>query len=162
MKPASRIAIDDAMRLCENHLRLTNTWGTDIESYLTRFLVIFICGKYERELERMINARAESTKDKGIASFIAELIFHKDWVHLSEIRGEILGRFGEEYKKAFDKRLYGSVAPISYENIVIDRMSSAHGGGLTKNITFKELKNSYKEADKVLTVVSRILKVQRL
>ena len=56
--------IDNELTACENHLNLTNTKGTDIESFLTQFLLVRICGQYEKEIRRIINERAHKFGDK--------------------------------------------------------------------------------------------------
>lgn len=159
MKYASRIPIDNAIAQCESHLNETKSWGTDIESYLTKFLIIFTCGVFESEVKRIVNLRSQSTGDPQVAAFVTDIVEDRDWVKLGELRGEILGRFSDTYKAKFKAKTDGTIAAQYYENIVQNRMSSAHGGPI--NITFKELKTTYKKADTILTKLANTLQVKR-
>lgn len=147
--------IDNAISICEQHLVSTNSARTEIESYLTRYLLILICATFEEEIEKILLKRSERISDNHIKSFFQHCIdktFRS--IKSSEIAG-MLGRFGSDYKENFQRRANGTIEETFYNNIVINRHSTAHSGGAS--ITFSDLVNYYDRGHLILDYLDEAL-----
>lgn len=148
-------SIDNAILVCENHLKDTGTAQTEIESYLTRYLLIFICATFEEEIEKLLLKRSEKINDDHIKSFFQHCIdktFRS--IKSNEIAG-ILGKFGNDYKESFQKKSNGTIEETFFNNIVINRHYTAHTSGTT--ITFNDLKNYYEKGHIILDYLNEAL-----
>ena len=141
---------------CEHHLTYTRTKGTDLESYLTQFLLVRICGKFEKEIERVVGERAHKFGDSELARYIEGNFESYRHLKFENLRGKILKKFGTQILNNFDQQVKGQAPQFRYENIVVNRDASAHGG--TLHITFDELKTSLPDAIKVLDAFENVLK----
>jgi hypothetical protein len=146
--------IDDTIKECKKHLVNTGKIGTQIESYFTRFLLVFICSEYEKEIEKVVINRANATGDTCIASYVAKTFRYTKHVKLPDLRGQVLGRFSVELKDNFNTK-FGREEEASYENIITNRDSSAHGGIL--NMTFLELEESIPKAEKIVIAFKEVM-----
>jgi RiboL-PSP-HEPN len=149
--------IDRAIDICAEHLDRTNSRGTEIEAFLTRYLLIFICAAFEEEIETMVLRRLSSSADPHIESFAKstlDVVFRS--TKTSEIAG-LLNRFGPEYKEQFQSRVGGTRAETFFNNIVLGRHSTAHSLGA--NVTLRELVDFYEEGHTVLDVIQDVCKV---
>ncbi len=148
-------AIDISIQICNQHLSSSKAKGTEIEAFLTRYLLILICAHFEEEIEKLIANRAMKTNDPHIVSFIRSSvgqIFRS--IKTSEISG-LLSKFGEDYKQKFQNNTVGTQEETFYNNIVINRHSTAHNVG--SNLTFDELVGHYEKAHKILDYVQAAL-----
>lgn len=143
--------LDAIFDICQKHLATTNSNDTEIDSFLTRYLLVYICGEYEKEIKEIIKQRVAKTGDKELASFVAEKGDVRS-LRISDIKGNILKPFSEKCMKSFDSKIKGKDSEIKYQNIVENRNLVAHGE--TVNMTFKELNESYKLATDVVKAIS--------
>ncbi len=149
------LIVDKAIETCEDHLSKSNARGTEIEAYLTGYLLIFICAKYEEIIEKMIVKRASKANDPHIEAFVSSAVdnvFRS--LKTSEIAG-LLKRFGPDYKDKFQEKVNGTVAETFFNNIVINRHDTAHNLG--SNITLNELIKFYNESHSVLDAIAEVL-----
>jgi hypothetical protein len=150
--------VEVAIQLCKDHLEKTGSKGTEIESILTKYLLVYICGSYETEIKKMITQRAGKTGDKEIESFVGNTIKTFRSLKIEDIRGSLLGRFCDNYKATFDSKVLGTESETRFSNIVLNRHLLAHGREI--NITFDELVESYNKAEAVLTGIMEALEIQ--
>lgn len=143
--------VEAAIKLCEEHLKNTGTKGTEIESILTKYLLVYICGVYETEIKSMITLRAAKTGDKEVEAFVKNTIRTFRSLKLEDIRGKLLGGFSDEYKSLFDSKIKDTEAATRYSNIITNRHMVAHGREI--HITFDELVVSYQKAGDVLAAI---------
>jgi hypothetical protein len=143
--------VEEAIKLCEEHLKNTGAKGTEIESILTKYLLVYICGAYETEIKNMITLRAARTGDKEIESFVKNTIKTFRSLKIEDIKGSLLGRFSDGCKSLFDSKIHNTEAAIRYSNIITNRHLVAHG--MEINITFDELVISYQKAGDVLAAI---------
>lgn len=147
--------IDKAIEDCQIHLTNSNAFGTEIEAYLTQYLLILISATVEEEIEKIVAMRASKTKDKHIESFVNSCCGDMFKSFSSGQIAGILGRFGPEYKEKFKKKVSGLKAQQLYDNIISNRHSTAHKSG--SNVSFHELVNSYEQGHIVLDAFSEIM-----
>lgn len=147
--------IDNAISTCEQHLIQTNSHQTEIESFLTRYLLVLICATFEEEIEKILLRRSDRINDNHIRSFFQHCIdktFRS--IRSSEIAG-ILSKFGNDYKEAFQNKANGTVEETFYNNIVINRHSTAHSTGTS--ITFNDLVAYYEKGHLILDYLNEAL-----
>jgi hypothetical protein len=148
--------IDGAIEICKNHLKASGAMGTEIEAYLTRYLLVLICACFEEKIEELVTSRAEQTKDPAIASFIQSTvnqIFRS--ILTSEIAG-LLGRFGNEHKLCFQSEMKKNPqAETCFNSIVSNRHDTAHKYGA--NISLFDLERFYVDGHIVLDAVKKAL-----
>jgi hypothetical protein len=147
--------IDQAIEECQRHLVGCNASGTQIESFLTRYLLILISAAFEEEIERIVVTRAARAGDPHITAFVQSAIgnvFRS--VKTSEIAG-LLKRFGGNYKDEFQAKLDPKTETF-FNNIIINRHKTAHESG--SDITMIELIQFYEEGHKVLDVLIEVIK----
>jgi hypothetical protein len=145
------INVENTIKLCKEHLDITGAKGTEIESILTKYLLVYICGAYETEIKSMITLRAAKTGDKEVESFVKNTIKTFRSLKLDDIRGKLLGRFSDGCKSLFDSEIKNTEAATRYSNIITNRHLVAHGREI--NITFDELVISYQKAGDVLAAI---------
>jgi RiboL-PSP-HEPN len=146
--------IDQAIEVCEAHLKSTDANGTEIEAFLARYLLIVTCAAFEEEIEKIILSRAARVNDPQIESFIRssmKAIFRS--LKIGDLAG-LLGRFGANYKDRFQQAVTGTLAEQYFSNIIENRNTTAHRAG--PNVTFREVVQFYEEAHTILDVISEV------
>lgn len=149
------IELERNMALCKTHLEQTQCKGTEIEAFLTQFLLVSICGEYEKEIKRIVIERAQRSGDDQLVSYIERSLIRVRNIKVKEIREKILDRFSDNCLTRFNAKVIGTESETRYSNIVYNRDSGAHGG--TINMTFDELLMSYDKAKSVINAVSEAL-----
>jgi hypothetical protein len=150
------VAIDQAIESCNNHLTQCKAKGTEIEAYLTRYLLIFICANFEEEIEKIVINKVKKICDDSLISYVESSlsqIFRS--IKTGEISG-LLNRFGSQYKDKFQTMASGSQEETYFNNIVINRHMTAHSSG--PNITFDELVLHYEKAHVILDYIVEVFK----
>ena len=149
--------VDRAIEICEEHLDATGSRGTEVEAFLTRYLLILICASFEEEIERIVIKRLSESKDPHIESFAKSAlnaVFRS--LKTSEIAG-LLNRFSPDYKEEFHGRVAGTRAETFFNNIVLGRHFTAHSLG--SNVTLGELVSFYEEGHTILDVVKEVCNI---
>ena len=86
--------VDHAISVCERHLEDSESSNTEIETFLTQYLLIHTCAAFEEKIEQLINWRAAASRDQALAEFVHSVVgqvFRS--IGTSEIGG-LLKRFG--------------------------------------------------------------------
>jgi RiboL-PSP-HEPN len=147
--------VEKAIALCDAHLKKTGTEGTEVELFLTQFLLIHICGAYEAAIKDMIVKRAKKSGDVHLASYIENDFRPYRHLKITDLCGNVLNKFSDKHKKDFLSKIEGTEAETRYSNIIQARHSSAHGGAI--NLTFQELVESFKQAEQILVALSQTI-----
>ncbi|SRR6266705_604644 len=149
--------VDLAVDRCQKHVASMTTKDPEIESFLTVYVLIRICGAFEKEIQRLVIERANQTKDKDVVSFVKHTMETYRGLLTSDLKG-LLRRFGDVHGDTFDEFLLKDAEVAQrYQNIVLNRHSIAHGTPIT--ITLEELIASYPESKKVIDKMQTILGV---
>jgi len=150
--------VEDAIAACRKHLDNSNSKGTQIEAYLTCYLLVLICRTFENEIRRLVVERAKLAKDEDIVTFMTNSISTYRSLKVSDIKGKLMGRFGKGHWDRFDEFLRNETTVVTgYSNIVANRHQVAHGGPV--NMTLDELVQSYRNSEKVLAQLRTMLGV---
>ena len=121
----SDINLNDIISKCENHLFDTETYGTNIECFLTEFLLITIHREYELYIKNcIINKISKSTGDDEVISYVENLIKYKSGIKLDKIKN-ILKSFNANYAEKFADVISNSEIR-SYNSIISNRITVAH------------------------------------
>jgi hypothetical protein len=141
--------IDQTLEECGKHLASTGAQGTEIESLLTRSLLVLMCSEFEQKIESIVQEKCASIKDSSLQEFFGSCVgavFRS--VKSSEMAG-LLNRFGGDYKETFRMKTDANpVAVTFYNNIVTNRHGVAHSDG--GNVTFIEVKKFYEQGHVIL------------
>jgi hypothetical protein len=151
--------IDQAITACQTHLQNSGATGTEIEAYLTRYLLVMIYSTFEEEIKSLIIKRAAGSGDPGMESFVQSAMGRTSFRSLMtrEI-GDFLNRFGLDYKNRFRQQLDSNPrAETFFNNIVTNRHDTAHSTGST--ISFSDLVSFYSEGHIVLDAIIVALQV---
>ncbi len=150
--------VDSAINVCAEHIQKSSAAGTEIESYLTQHLLVFMCAAFEEHIEDLVHARVGKSGDAAIASFARSAtsqLFRS--LKTTEIAG-LLGRFGKESKERFqDEMKRNQRAETFFNNIVTNRHEVAHLAGC--NVTFPEIVQFYEEGHAVLDAIRTVLEM---
>ena len=150
----SDVNLNDIISKCENHLYDTETSGTDIEYFLTEFLLITIHREYELYIKNcIINKISKSNGDDEVISYVENLIKYKSGIKLDLIK-QILKSFNENYVKKFTDVINDSEIR-SYCGITSSRITVAHKEPV--DITISDLKDWHALAKNIPEKFSDVL-----
>lgn len=141
--------IDQAIKKCEEHIKNSHASGTEIESMLTRAILVLACSAFEEEIKKMIEKRADVLNDPVISKFLKSCVSAVFRSTKSNELAGLLNRFGPQFKERFQLRTKGHDREVTfYNNIVTNRHSVAHTQNV--NMTFSELQKAYNEGHVIL------------
>ncbi len=146
----TKSAVED----CERHLTSSAAFGTEIEAYLTQYLLVVLCADIQQEIYRISEARALVVKDEAISAYVAAAARR---VLRSVGKDEIakyVGMFGPNHKTKLNS-LINDADVTTFNNAVSNRHDVAHKHGT--QITFRELKGAVSAAQKILKGVEQSL-----
>lgn len=145
--PKLLIRTNAAMQDCERHLNATSAGGTEIESYLTQYLLVILCADIQQEIYRLSEERTAQASDNGLSSFVAasarkilRSIGKADIVKYVEM-------FGADCKDKLNSQLTDADVTI-YNNAVCGRHEVAHNQGAL--ISFADFKEAMRVANKII------------
>lgn len=136
--------VELTIRVCQEHLDSTSSYGSQIEAFLTQQLLVIICAEIEKKIKEMISAQ-HSIKSRPKARFHC--------MKSSQL-AKILKKFGTARKQRF-LELMDENAKNAYDSIVVNRHNTAHGSG--SNLTFREAVESYRAGLSVIESLSAAL-----
>ncbi len=149
-------AVDNTLRLCEEHLTRTGTKGTEAEDLLTKYLLVVICREFEQEIRRLVLERVRLTKDPHIIAFIERTIKFYRMLKVKDLKGNLLGKFSDEHVSRFEQKIsefqrdMGSGDILSdYGSVLTYRDTVAHGGSIFY-MNLDELNRYYVNSLKVI------------
>ncbi len=147
--------VDADIEMVLRHLDDTGGRKTRIEALLTTALLVRTCSIYEKEIRRVVISRTHGSEDADLEQFVEGVLRRRRYLKLSDLRGEILDKFGKKYVEEFNKRVKGTVYETSYYNITSNRDHGAHGN--ITSTTVDELKKWHPKARHVLAAFSDVL-----
>lgn len=149
--------VEAAIEVCEQHLDASGARNTEIEAYLTRYLLILIRDEYDREIDRLVAAKAASFGHGHAGSFVQSATWNVlRGIGIGEL-GKYLARFDGATRTAFRSSIIGTDSQRAYESVLANRKDTAHGPGST--MTFNELKQAFADSRKVLEAFGEALGV---
>jgi hypothetical protein len=147
--------IDQAIEKCQELLTETKAAGTEVEAFLTNYLLVLMYATFEQEVRKIIVSRASMANDPPLESYVnSSLKFVFKSMLTSEL-SELLACFGANYRREFKSKVNFTRAETFFNNIVTDRHKVAHEG--YSNVTFTELLSFYQEGHTVLDALSEVV-----
>ncbi len=143
-----------AVEDCEKHLTASNAFGTEIESFLTQYLLVILCSDVQQEMYKLSEERAAVASDGGVSAFVSSAARR---ILRSVCKGDIakyVAMFGNDCKDKLNSQLSDAEVTV-YNNAVDDRHDVAHKNGAL--ISFGELKNAVLVAEKLLRAAAYAL-----
>ncbi len=142
------IRLEAQIEVCGKHLERSGARNSEIEAYLTRYLLAVAYAEIEAKVIDLISMRADLANDRPLSGFArsaAERLLRS--LTVSELKG-LLGRFGQECKQQFADRIENTPAHAAFDRIVQNRHITAHSTG--SMLTFGEFTDAYGECVSVL------------
>ena len=139
------------------HLERTGTRLTIIESQLTRFVLVHICGHYENEIKRIVAERAKKSGDEGLALYVMSTLERHASIHPDSLR-DILKKFGGGCVEVFRRNVKKDDLNW-YRNIVENRNKSAHGGYV--QVSFDDVCTYHAGAKRIIEAFGNALNTGR-
>ncbi|TKJ73660.1 hypothetical protein PspCFBP13508_05950 [Pseudomonas sp. CFBP13508] len=142
----TKAALDE----CEAHLSATDSWNSEIESYLTQHVLIVLCADIQQSIYQILESRLDGAGDIELKNFaIATGKRCLRSVGKNEVSG-FLGFFSTEAKNYLNTHIADETVSL-YSNAINSRHDVAHSVG-TK-ITFMELQKVLEASVEFLCVV---------
>lgn len=139
---------------CQEHLNISNAWGSAIESYLTQHVLVIMCADVQQEIYSVVEKRADMADDVALKNYaVATCKKVLRSIGKGEVAG-FVGHFGGDAKEYLNNNIDDEDVTI-YNNAVSSRHDVAHSIGV--NVTFRELEDAIKAARKLITVVSEAI-----
>jgi hypothetical protein len=151
-------SLDFVIKRCEEHLDKTGTRSTEIENYFVQYLLVRICAEYEVRVTALVHRRCSRTKDRYLRAFAqktAEYVCKR--FDIGDIK-QILGRFGDDYKDAFQGLVVNQRPHVAWDNIYANRQAVAHKAGTPMSLD--DLKRDYGDSLKVLDALADALSLR--
>ena len=135
--------IDRALALCGNHLQVTKSLNTEIESLLAIAILVRMYAEFELFVK---NEFEEEALSMGWSRERARNLFRG---MLSSQLSDGLSLLGDDRKTSFDARASGQQGTVSlYNNVIGNRHHVAHGPGA--RVTVQEVGSFCKEGHTAL------------
>lgn len=132
--------IDRLIAECKDHLEKTGARNTEIESYLTGYVLTFISAEFELRTKALLKARAARSNDKELRSFVTHAAGQ---IMRGPKSNEITGML-----RSFDRRcadefheVAGDQAKSAYDSIINNRHKFVHEAVCT--LTLKEVEDFF-------------------
>ena len=139
---------------CEEHLLASKAFGTEVESYLTQYLLVVLCSDVQQEIYRLTEDRAASASDPALSSYVvatARKVLRS--VGKDEI-AKFVGMFGTDARAKLNALVDDGDVTI-YNNAVNNRHDVAHKMGT--QVTFRELKEAVEAAERIIAAVAKAM-----
>jgi len=150
--------VDFAVETCKVHINTTQHSQLEIESYLTKFLLIYMCATFEEMVRDLMMQKVLTANIPFVEGYFRNCIDRTvRSIKSSELSG-ILEKFGPKYKSHFNNNVTGTKPENSYNSLINNRHETAHKA--ISNLTFGELLSYYQDAKNVLQHFKDSLNVQ--
>lgn len=148
--------VDDAINECKKHLQQKEAFGTEIEAFLTRYLLILISSSFEEELEKIFIERVNISRDTFLIEYFRGEIPNKlKSVGISKL-SQFVSRFGNKYSEKFKSEISGTREATLYGNLIRNRHLVAHETQ-EPTMTFNEVVNAYQESKVIIDKIKKII-----
>lgn len=148
--------VEDAIDTCKEFLAEKDAFGTPIEAYLTRYLLVLISASFEEEIEKIFIERGSRKNDFFVKAFFEnEMPNQLKSVGISKI-SNLLGKFGKEYKDKFKDKVSITPEATKYANLIRNRHLVAHETQ-EPTMTFNEVVDAYRDSSKVIDRLKEII-----
>ena len=150
--------VEHAILECETHLKNTDSFGTEVEAYLTRYLLLLISAHFEENLEEAFIIRAAASGDSFVSEYFKNDIPNQlKSVGITKLNN-FIKKFGIDYSNKFKEKIIDELdrEVTAYGNIIKNRHLVAHET-TEPQITFYELVGAYNDSKKIIDKIKEIL-----
>ncbi len=148
--------VDDTIDNCKDFLKEKDAFGTTIEAYLTRYLLVLISASFEEEIEKIFIERGSKKNDVFVKAFFEnEMPNQLKSVGVSKI-SNFLGKFGNEYRDKFIEDVSTTPEATKYANLIKNRHLVAHETQ-EPQMTFNEVVKAYEDSSIVIDKLKQII-----
>ena len=150
--------IDRALSACKIHVESSRSQGSEIEQFLTNYILIRVQANFEQVVIRLLTERfQQNIIDDRFANTLVELgVSHIKKGSRTSHLSEMLGRIDPSLKDSFNSKVNGSQKETAYNILVSSRNDAAHRtdtGHRTRtgtDMSLSDLEKYYKYALEVL------------
>ena len=128
----------------------------NLETILTKSLILTICSSYEEEIKKTIQARLNSSMDNDLIRFVLSVITTTKYLAYDSLKNKILKQFGESYVKKFEN-LIDQQKISSYTSLVNNRNIGSHK--TTFYMTFQDAVDSHDDGKQIIIAFKNTLKI---
>lgn len=147
-------SLDNTIASCDRYLNMDDNKGSELESILTQFLLIKICGDYEKIITDTISLKLQKITDCEVINFIHKTI-EKPRILTTDQLINILKKFNIDKGNKFKNVINKLDQTISYQNMIINRDSVAHGNSY--QASYDDVKQWHGESKIILDKFSEAL-----
>lgn len=140
--------IDYRMQSCKSHLAATNSWATEVETFLVQYLIIRICAELEERIPLIFARRCSRGSDVQLTEFAVKTVHYVTKRFKVKDLGDVLKRFDIAYHAHFNDAVTRDNSHLAWDSIYNNRHAVAHGAGIQMN--FADLDKAYKDCLPVL------------
>lgn len=125
-----------------------------IESQLVRFLLVHMCGRYERVVDELVRERARKSGDLPLASYVGDAYRPRREPKWKYLQDEVLEKFSGRQREWFKNRVSATVK-VNYDSLINNRNNSAHGKAVAASIG--EVTRWHQDAKEILRLFAEAL-----
>lgn len=154
------LAVDHAISACKTHLKNSKAEKTDIEFYLTRYLLILWASQCEKEFKNIVKSNIKCTNNNKKVNIYLESSLPSTYRGI-KITGisDFVKLLGQDYSDEWTRKSKQKTvarAINSWGTLINERHDTAHVNG--SNITFEDFVKHYENSHILLDVIRDIVK----
>lgn len=153
------VRVESAFAACRDHLDATDTFNSEVESFLVSYLLIAIRAEFEQHVTSLLRRRTAVDTDDHLTAWGAYSVGRlARKITVGDLSG-LLAAFSQTCKDRFSDSVTNTVHHLAYDSIVNNRQLVAHaaGGGMTLG----ELETAFRDACQILEQFEGALLVGR-
>lgn len=147
--------IDRLLAVCQEHLEVTDTFGTEIETLLASALLVRIYAAFEQQIDAIVVEKRDSIDDLAARAAFGDL---------TQVRGirfrnlsDLFIALGERYRADWNAKQHQNPQAVTFYGLIVERRHrTAHLEGTTA--TFQEVRDWYEAGHIVLDLFRETLR----
>lgn len=140
--------IDAAIEICQEHLYASAVHGSEIEAFLTQYVLIRIRANFELKISELLSQPMQDVSDEYVRTLARLGVAHISRGSRTGDIAEMLRRINPILRDRFRSAVSNTASEQSFNQLVTSRNAIAHGAGV--NLTFRELVDHYERAHEIL------------
>ena len=140
--------IDAAISTCAEHLDASGARGSEIEAFLTQYVLIRICANFEERVQFFLSRPVQNVADEYVRALAEQGVRHISQGSKTSDIAEMLQRIDPILRDRFRSSVSNTPGEQSFNQLVTSRNLTAHDRG--SSFTFNELVEHYNRAHTVL------------
>ena len=140
--------IDAAIATCREHLDASGAWGSEIELFLTRYVLIRIRANFEQQIQSLLSQPLQVVTDGYVRALAVEGMARISQGSKTSDISNMLKRIDPTLRDRFRIAIGNTPSEQSFNQLVASRNAVAHGLGA--DLTFRDMVDHYERAHIIL------------